>query len=199
MHRKLFSQAYQFKITLLGIRPQIWRLIEVPETYAFWDLHVAIQDSMGWLDCHLHEFEIPDPETQKPHRIGIPDDEWDDDDRRVLEGWNIPIDSYFSLENPVALYTYDFGDGWEHRVRLEGIIPREPRRKYPRCLKGARACPPEDVGGVHGYGEFLKAIKNPRHPQHLELLEWIGGSFDPERFNAALVRFDNPKNRLRNL
>ncbi|MCI0622514.1 MAG: plasmid pRiA4b ORF-3 family protein [Acidobacteria bacterium] len=197
--KKSFSQIHQFKISLLGIRPQIWRRIEVPDTYTFWDLHVAIQDSMGWLDYHLHEFEIPNPETRQPDCIGIPDDEWDDD-REVLAGWRTPIDSYFSLKNSLALYKYDFGDGWEHEVRLEGIAAREPKRKYPRCLEGARACPPEDVGGVSGYRDFLKAIKNPRHPEHLELLEWSGGgSFDPERFSAARIRFGNPKTRLRNL
>lgn len=124
--KKSFSQIHQFKISLLGIRPQIWRRIEVPDTYTFWDLHVAIQDSMGWLDYHLHEFEIPNPETRQPDCIGIPDDEWDDD-REVLAGWRTPIDSYFSLKNSLALYKYDFGDGWEHEVRLEGIAAREPK------------------------------------------------------------------------
>jgi hypothetical protein len=196
--KKSYSQIYQFKISLLGIRPQIWRRIEVPETYTFWDLHVAIQDAMGWLDYHLHQFEIPKSETQQPDRIGIPDEEWEDD-QELLAGWDTPIDSYFSLKNPIAVYTYDFGDGWEHEVRLEAIAEREPRRKYPRCLEGARACPPEDVGGVYGYRDFLKAIKNPKHPEHQELLEWAGESFDPERFYAARVRFDNPKTRLKHL
>jgi len=84
-------------------------------------------------------------------------------------------------------------------VRLEAIVQPEPRRRYPRCLDGARACPPEDVGGVSGYWDFLKAIKNPKHPEHQELLEWAGGSFDPERFDPTRVRFDNPKTRLKNL
>lgn len=196
--KKTPSNIYQFKITLLGVRPQIWRRIEVPETYTFWDLHVAIQDAMGWLDCHLHEFEIPKPGTRHPDHIGIPGDEWGDD-RTVLEGWHVPIARYFTLKNPIALYNYDFGDGWEHQVRLEAIVQPEPRRKYPRCLDGARACPPEDVGGVSGYWDFLKAIKNPKHPEHQELLEWAGGSFDPERFDPTRVRFDNPKTRLKNL
>jgi hypothetical protein len=196
--KKPFLNVYQFKIALLGIRPQIWRRIVVPETYTFWDLHVAIQDSMGWLDYHLHEFEIPNPKTRGPDIIGIPDGEWDDD-REVLAGWHTPIGSYFNVKNRIALYKYDFGDGWEHEVRLEGILAREMNRKYPRCLDGARACPPEDVGGVSGYRDFLKAIRNPRHPEHFELLEWAGGRFDPERFVPERVRFANPKTRLRNL
>jgi len=122
----------------------------VPETYSFWDLHVAIQDSMGWLDGHLHEIEVPDPRTREVRRIGIPDDEWEDDNGEVLEGWNISMAHYLNLRSPVALYSFILV-GWEHRIRMEAIAPREQGRKYPRCLKGARACPPEDVGGVYGY------------------------------------------------
>lgn len=98
--KKSFSQVYRFKISLLGIRPQIWRRIAVPETYTFWDLHVAIQDSMGWLDYHLHEFEMPNPETHQADCLGIPDDEWDDD-REVLAGWNISSRQLLQPEEPV--------------------------------------------------------------------------------------------------
>ncbi|MEW5980223.1 MAG: plasmid pRiA4b ORF-3 family protein [Acidobacteriota bacterium] len=195
---KSFSQVYQFHITLLDIRPAIWRRIEVPESYSFWDLHVAIQDAMGWLDCHLHEFEIIDPKGKRPVRIGLPDEDFPGV-RDVLAGWTVPIARYFRLQNPLAFYRYDFGDGWEHEIRLEEVQPRQPRRKYPRCLEGARACPPEDVGGVGGYRRFLKAIKDPRHPEHRELLGWAGGSFDPDRFNPARVRFDDPNIRFEDL
>jgi pRiA4b ORF-3-like protein len=184
---------------LLEIRPSIWRRIEVPETYTFWDLHVAIQDSMGWLDCHLHEFEIPDPDTGEPVRIGIPEEEWDTEQDELLKGWETRIADYFAMDNSVADYTYDFGDGWDHRVRLEAITSRQSGLKYPRCIKGARACPPEDVGGPYGYHDFLHIIKNKRHPRNFELLEWAGGSFDPEHFDATQIYFDNPKTRLNNL
>ncbi len=194
--KESYSQVYQFKIILQEIEPQIWRRIEVPETYTFWDLHVAIQDAMGWLDYHLHEFEIPNPDTGGLQRIGIPDKEWDDDEE-VLKDWDTGIADYLAIDNPVALYTYDFGDSWEHEIRLEAIVAREPNRRYPRCLDGARACPPEDVGGIPGYQEFLKAIRNKRHPEHRELLEWADGSFDPESFSAGRVRFTNPQARLK--
>jgi hypothetical protein len=80
-------------------------------------------------------------------------------------------------------YTYDFGDGWEHEVLVEKILPPEPGAHYPRCLKGKGACPPEDVGGVYGYADFLEAIQDPNHPEHDEYLEWIGGEFDPDAFD----------------
>jgi hypothetical protein len=87
------------------------------------------------------------------------------------------------------LYEYDFGDGWEHEILLEKILPRDPGVRYPRCIGGARACPPEDCGGVHGYANFLAAISNSKHEEHDEYLDWIGGEFDPEKFDVA--KFEN--------
>ena len=83
------------------------------------------------------------------------------------------------------LYEYDFGDSWDHEVLFEGVVPPEPKVKYPLCLEGARACPPDDCGGVWGYAELIEAIGNKDHEQHEEMLEWIGGRFDAEAFNPA--------------
>lgn len=85
------------------------------------------------------------------------------------------------------LYEYDFGDSWEHTLRVEKILPPEPGVHYPQCLAGKRACPPEDVGGVWGYQEFLAALADPDDPQHDEYLEWIGGEFDAETFDPGEV------------
>lgn len=193
----IFKNIYEFKITLMGINPPIWRQIQVPENYTFWDLHVAIQDSMGWTDSHLHEFEIVNPATSRQEAFGIPVESFDED-RDVLPGWEHKIASYFSMDNPVATYLYDFGDDWRHTVRLEKILAREKNRRYPVCIDGKRACPPEDCGGVWGYKEFLKAVTDPAHDEHEQTLEWVGGSFDPEYFDPKNVRFDNPKERLKN-
>ncbi|ACR78816.1 plasmid pRiA4b ORF-3 family protein [Kosmotoga olearia] len=194
--KKKFNRVYQFKITLKGIKPPIWRRIQVPETYTFWDLHVAIQDAMGWLDYHLHEFEIINPSTGLKVNIGIPDEDFG---RDVLPGWKQKIADYFSMENPKANYTYDFGDNWEHKIELEKILPREKGVTYPVCIKGKRACPPEDCGGVWGYEELLEAIKDPAHERHEELLEWLGEDFDPEHFDVNEVSFDDPNKRLKNI
>jgi len=190
--KKNFNQVYQFKIALRDSKPTVWRRIQVPETYTFWDLHVAIQDVFGWSDYHLHEFEIIDPTSKRKVRIGIPENDFD---REVLPVWKHRIADYFSMDNKKSDYTYDFGDNWEHKIELERILPREKRVKYPVCVKGKRACPPEDCGGVWGYEELLEAIKDPKHEQHEEMLEWIGGEFDPEHFDVKEVYFDDPDKR----
>lgn len=92
------------------------------------------------------------------------------------------------------VYEYDFGDSWEHEILVEQILEPEEHVHYPLCIGGARACPPEDVGGVPGYAEFLEAIRDPEHEEHDNMLIWAGGDFDPEGFdrnrvNAALRRF----------
>jgi len=115
--KKKYNQVYQFKITLKGAKPPIWRRIQVPETYTFWDLHVAIQDAMGWQDYHLHEFTFTLPIAKIKFRIGIPMD--DDLSETMLPGWEINISDFFSLERPNGDYFYDFGDGWQHSVTLE--------------------------------------------------------------------------------
>jgi pRiA4b ORF-3-like protein len=191
---KKTPKIYQFKVTLAEVKPAIWRRIQVPEKYNFWDLHVAIQDAMGWEDHHLHEFKIVNPKNQEEVHIGIPDDDFDWS-RATLPGWKIPVADYFTMENRSATYDYDFGDGWQHRVRLEEIEQAQPGFDYPRCLAGARACPPEDVGGTWGYEDFVHTINDPNHNDHERMLEWIGGSFDPEHFNPEEVQFDDPKKR----
>lgn len=190
--------VYQFKITLLDISPPVWRRIQVPKGYSFWELHVAISDCMPWLDYHLHEFEINNPRTGRKECIGIPSDEdVDTVGHEVLEGGDIPIARYFSSGNPTAVYRYDFGDGWEHEILFEQELAAEPGAVYPRCLDGHRACPPEDVGGTGGYEDFLKIIFNPNHPERKRMLEWAQSltgkpNFAPEEFEPASVQFDDP-------
>lgn len=193
---KKIERVYQFKITLKGIKPPIWRRIQVPETYSFWDLHVAIQDSFGWLDYHLHNFEIINPRTGELEEIGIPDEDgWGSVE--ILAGWKRKISRYFSENSKKANYTYDFGDDWNHDVRLEKILPRDPDSKYPVCTGGKRACPPEDCGGPWGYEDFLEIIMDPGHEEHDEMLEWAGGHFDPEEFDMTEIQFDDPEERLK--
>ena len=192
--KKKFNQVYQFKITLEDSKPPIWRRIQVPETYTFWDLHVAIQDAMGWSDYHLHEFEMVNPSTGLKANIGIPvpDELYG---REVLLEWKQKIADYFSMENQSADYVYDFGDSWEHKIQLEKILLREKDINYPICIKGKRACPPEDCGGIWGYAELLEIIRNPEHEEYEEMLEWLGGEFDSEHFDVEEVGFDDPDKR----
>jgi len=189
-----YIHVYQFKVTLEGIRPPIWRRIQVPENYTFWDLHVAIQDAMGWSDSHLHEFDVYDPASGSQERLGIPTEDFDFDDEMV-PGWSRNISQYFSLENPKAGYVYDFGDDWEHTLTLEKILPREKARQYPVCVKGKRACPPEDCGGIWGYEELVEIITDPEHEEYDEMIEWVGEGFEAEAFDAKSVEFEDPRER----
>ena len=187
--------AYQFLIVLPKTDPLVWRRIQVPDRYSFWDLHVAIQDAMGWKDYHLHEFTVPDGRTGRSKRIGIPDEEMPDE-RPCSAGWRVPIARYFSYGTDPVRYRYDFGDDWQHIVEFEEIVPAE-RRAYPRCVAGAGACPPEDVGGVDGYARFLRTIGDPGDPERDALLQWAGGVFDPYAFSPEAIRFDDPAERWR--
>jgi len=182
----------QFRVELLGIEPPIWRRIQVPEDYTFWDLHVAIQDSMGWFDSHLHAFRV----VGIAGDIGVRDED-EIGPSETRPGWKIPIRETFNDGSPLAAYEYDFGDSWVHEVRFEGYFPTEKDIKYPRCLDGARHCPPEDCGGVGGYENFLRVIADSKDPEHASMLEWVGGSFDPGEFDPAKVEFDDPKERWR--
>lgn len=176
------SNIYQFKITLQEIKPKIWRRIQVPGNYNFWDLHVAIQNAMGWYDCHLHQFEI------KAHRafgVIIGTEECDELENKAK------IAKYFLLPKDKASYEYDFGDGWEHEVVLEKILPAVMGTKYPQCIAGERACPPEDCGGPYGYGRLLAIMKNRKHAEYKETKEWLDGRFDPEDFDPKLVLFED--------
>lgn len=184
-----FQNVYQFKITLKGSKPPIWRRIQVPVNYSFWDLHVAIQDSMGWMDCHLHEFLIPSFQAALRVDIGLPEG------NEYLHSTKVKINKYFQQEKDRADYWYDFGDDWFHLVVLEKVLPRDPKQEYPVCMGGKLACPPEDCGGIWGYYEMLEALKDTKHPQHDDVLDWLGGSFDPNEFDPKEVVFDDPRDR----
>ncbi len=192
---------YQIRIELAEIEPTIWRVVQVPSKYSFWDLHVAIQDSMGWLDYHLHSFRIKKPHKRKQTEIGIPDEEFGF--KEILPGWETPLSGYFTEPGQIAIYDYDFGDNWSHYILLEGILIKEKGVKYPICTQGERACPPEDCGGVPGYERLIKILENPDHPEYVENNEWLKGHaknyypYDPSNFDPDKVNFWNPKKRLK--
>ena len=184
----------QFKIMLKGIYPPIWRQIQVSSLCTFWDLHVAIQDAMGWEDYHLHLFEIINSKTGKKEVIGIPEDNGFDDDA-TMPGWNYKVSDYIHAPaNQQIVYVYDFGDHWEHIIEFEGEYKKQIGKKYPLCLSGKRACPPEDVGGIHGYQNYAQIMLDPLHPRYSELMEWRG-KFDAEKFDPRMIKFSDPNIR----
>ncbi len=193
------KEIYQFKISLNNSKPPIWRRILVPSNYTFWDFHCAIQDAMGWLDYHLHSFELINPKTNRKVEIGSPEEAsgglggFDMFSKPVLSEDTEKISKYFNEDNPNARYEYDFGDSWIHTIKLEKILPVEKGLKYPRCIAGKMACPPEDCGGLWGYYNYLEVLKNPKHEDYAEMRDWMGGSFDPVYFNPGDIVFDDPK------
>lgn len=176
MTARSLRSIYQLKVTLKGTRPPIWRRLQLASTDNLEDVHIALQIVMGWTNSHLHEF------AKGRDRYGAPDEDFPSD---IKDEIDFRLDQVLEKEKDKLTYMYDFGDGWEHEVVLEKILPYETSAVLPVCLKGKRACPPEDVGGIGGYKMFLETISDPSHPEYEEMLEWAGGSFDAEHFDLA--------------
>ena len=173
-------ETYQLKISLRGIKPPIWRRVLVSSTSALSELHEVFQGVMGWTDTHLHQF------VKQNKRYGVPDPEFGLD-KDLLDESKYRLKEVLKREGDSLLYEYDFGDGWEHTVKLEKILTFDLNKKLPLCLAGRRGCPPEDVGGVWGYKDFLGAYTDKNHPQHEEMVEWAGDYFHPEKFDLEEV------------
>ena len=173
-------EIYQIKVTLRDSQPLIRRRIQVRSDTTLAMLHKILQCVMGWEDSHLHQFVIRD------ERYRVPDLE-DVGPRKTKDERKYKLRDVVSAEGAQFGYDYDFGDNWEHILEIEKTLPPEEGVRYSLCLAGARACPPEDVGGIPGYENFLEAITDPKHPEHEELKEWIGGTFDPEAFDLDEV------------
>jgi hypothetical protein len=173
------KKVYQFKVTLRGIRPPIWRRFQVYSDISFYQFHHILLDVMGWFGGHLYAFDlhgliVTDAETLRhTGEDGVVD--------------STRISKFVDEEGQKFRYEYDFGDSWEHDLLLEKILSPEPDAQYPRCLKGKRACPPEDVGGIWGYEAFLEAIADENHPEHEMYLDWVGDEFDPEEFDLEAI------------
>jgi hypothetical protein len=173
------KRLYQFKITLLESQPPIWWRIQV-RNCTLNRLHNHIQTAMGWTNSHLHQFEIDGERHGDPELIDDGFEDFECVDSTITKISEIvPKDgSRFGF-----LYEYDFGDGWKHEVLFEGCLKAESGGRYPLCVEGGRNCPPEDVGGIGGYEEFLEALTDPKHEQHDDSVEWAG-EFEPEMFDV---------------
>jgi hypothetical protein len=170
------SHVYQLKITLAHVSPLIWRRIQTPDC-TLSKLHEIIQNCMGWGGEHLWAFVINGQEFgEDPGGYS-----------EMLSPLKIGLSQLVARGIKKFRYDYDFGDDWQHVVLIERVVEPDPKQRYPRCLKGSRACPPEDCGGPWGYPHFLEAIQNPEHTEHEDMLDWIGGEFDPEKFDLEAV------------
>lgn len=176
------EQIARVRISLKEIEPEIWRLVAVPLGLNLKGLHDVIQAVFGWQDYHLFEFQVGEK------LYGLPDPP-EDYGRKVMHAKLVKLEALVGKGIRSFDYVYDFGDDWEHRVQIEGIEPADPALKYPRFISGARRGPPEDVGSVPGYYDFLEAVSNPRHREHRRLVEWYGGPYDPDDIDLTALRF----------
>lgn len=165
---------YELEVTLRHISPPIWRRVRVPSDLTLAELHVVLQEALGWTDSHLHQFDVDG------RSFGVPDPDGPavEDERRVRL-------ADVAREGSKLVYEYDFGDGWEHDVIVARVVQGDDCAF--QCTDGRRACPPEDCGGPPGYESLLAALANPDDPEHDEMREWIGGEFDPQEFDLEVT------------
>ena len=182
------SGIYQLKITLVGSKPPIWRRVQVPASIKLSRLHDVIQIVMGWTNSHLHQFfagnicySIPDP------------DDYDFPGQERRDERKFTLCEAAPNEKARLLYEYDFGDGWEHDLLVEKILPASADALSAICIGGKNACPPDDCGGILGYYHMLDVLKSPEHPEYDQYNDWLDEGFKPsyfdlEKTNAAVRR-----------
>lgn len=176
------QEIYQIKVTLLGTRPPIWRRLLVPADLTLEQLHDVLQLAMGWQDCHMHDFRVGQKRFGTPDAseklMGLPS---------TASERTARLSTVLGKVGAKAVYTYDFGDSWEHGIVVEKILAPEPGHAYPACVDGKRNAAPEDCGGVPGFYNLLEAISDPGHDEHEDLKDWLGDDFDPEAFSVDEV------------
>lgn len=177
--------TYQLRIDLKGTKPPIWRRVLVPSSLRLDRLHEVVQVAMGWLDVHLHMFvkgrqtyAVPNPWGDEWVLPGMP---------ATLDERKFRVDQMLKREKDWIGYEYDFGDGWEHRITLQKVLPYDPALRLPACTGGKRRCPPEDCGGVWSYYDNLEVLKDPKHDGYEHVREWMGAGFDAEEFSVEEV------------
>lgn len=171
------ARVYQIKVTLKWSKPPIWRRLQVRSDTKLGKLHRILQIAMGWEGGHLHAFDA------SGIAYGEPDPDFPSDMRSER---NVRLDK-IAQKGDTFRYEYDFGDSWVHEIKVEKVLAPEPGARYPRCLTGKRACPPEDCGGIPGYERMLEIVGNPKDEEYEDLIEWLGDEFDPEAFDIVAV------------
>ena len=184
--------AAKLRVTIDDIEPLIWRRLVAPLSWRLDELHLTIQAAFNWWNSHLHEFRIGGL------RYGDPDveDMAFEDSPRLFDEREVKLRDFSREDGVKFTYAYDFGDNWRHTVEIEELLAHDIEPRAATCVGGARARPPEDVGGVSGYEAFLAIMADPRDPEHGDMKRWCGGHFDPEWFDLAIVD-KNVRNALR--
>ncbi len=186
MKTKAPQAIFQLKVTLRGSKPPIWRRILVPNTITLGKLHQVLQVIMDWEGEHLHQFVLG------RELYGVPDKEDVFFGMSVTDENKTILSSLLSKEKDWLTYEYDFGDSWEHKLVLEKKLPFDSAMQLPHCIKGKRACPPEDCGGMWGYMDLIGIMSDKSSPEYAERVEWLEenfgiDNFDPEFFDLELI------------
>lgn len=171
------KRVFQLKVTLKVVRPPIWRRIQVHGDTNFEELHRILQAAMGWNGGHLHEFMV----------IGNSYGDLRTLPGEVLDQRKVTLEKLKLTEKQKFNYVYDFGDNWEHEILVEKLFRPEEGMSYPVCIKGKRACPPDDCGGPYGYQDLLEVLQDPSHTDYEEMREWVDDDFDPEHFDIDTI------------
>lgn len=172
------DRVFELRIEIERTNPVVWRQLVVPETITFYELHHTIQITFGWKNSHIYSFTVNDQTIGNPDLL---------EDTEVISDKNIFINQALKKKGSTMQYEYDFGDGWMHNITLENISENLADIKVPVCLEGEMACPPEDCGGIHGYEILKEAMKDKKHPEHDDLIAWLGKRFDPYEFYLQKV------------
>jgi hypothetical protein len=166
--------VHRLRILLSESDPPIWRAVEVPSDIRLERLHYIIQAAMGWCDSHLHQFTVGNECTADPEA-----------EEGVRDEMTVRLHQIASEKGSSFLYVYDLGDDWQHEVTVEAVEPRVDATTHARCTGGARACPPEDCGGIPGYEDLLRVLRDPLDDEHAAMWELVGSRFDPEMFDLG--------------
>jgi hypothetical protein len=178
--------AVQIRVSLDDIKPEVWRRLVVPIDWDLQQLHLTIQAAFNWWNYHLYEYRIG---GLRYGDVAVLEEDAFEEDPRVFDQNEVRLRDFSGIGTRFS-YVYDFGDNWHHTIELEELLFLKHAPKYATCLDGARARPPEDVGGVPGYEQFLKVIGDPENPEHAAIKHWCGGHFDPEWFDLATIAKD---------
>jgi hypothetical protein len=168
-------------VELVGIQPAIWRELHVRSDMPLSKLHDVLQEAFGWTHSHMHVFE--DTSRQRYGDTAGNADDFGFGAPGLRDERQYTVADIAPRARSLFGYIYDFGDDWVHRIRVKKVQPAEPGKKYPVCTAGARAAPPDDCGGIPGYERLLEVLEDPEHDEHEDMLQWLGGPFDPEAFD----------------
>jgi hypothetical protein len=173
--------AVDFHVAISGTEPIVWRKIRLSDDMTLDDFHGAIQGSFGWENSHLHAFRM----SRRRRYSGIETDEMDPFADEQDDSNSVTIKMVVALREKKFIYEYDFGDSWNHEIKIVSVEPLAKALRYPECIDGERCGPPEDCGGIHGFESFKEIMADPKNEEHTEMKEWYGGRFNPEWFSVA--------------